>query len=262
MTSRSRQIRAIALAPWTPALIFTWGMSSGFLDTSLIPLMGVLLAVGYAVLLFAALPAVYALKRLGWLNLGAVVTLGAILGVATMYWAGTMLPSELQPGRGELHWGAFYGVTAALSYGLLAGVRLSATAAQLDMRRLHLAVGIAGVFVFLVTGVYMWMYFPELYRGDEALRFMYRANHVYILLASLVNVVLGVYLAAQRAGWRATFGSVGSGLVILSPLILGLAFVVETPSATPDRALTVLGVFILFIGVLAQLPNNRTLGRG
>ena len=105
------------------------------------------------------------------------------------------------------------------------------------MRVLHLIVGSAGVLVFLATGIYMQTHFPELYGTNEALRYMYRANHVYILLASLVNVVLGVYLSAPNSPWRAVVGRTGSVLALLSPPILIYAFFAEAPKASPERVL-------------------------
>jgi hypothetical protein len=122
------------------------------------------------------------------------------------------------------------------------------------MRKLHLIVGLAGVAVFLGTGLYMRARFPALYGGNEALRFMYRANHVYLLLASLVNVALGVYLARPEAGWRATLGKLGSMLVLASPAMLALAFFVEVPQASPQRILTLLAILLALLGVAAQLP--------
>jgi hypothetical protein len=122
------------------------------------------------------------------------------------------------------------------------------------MRKLHLIAGLAGVVVFLGTGLYMHARFPALYGGNEALRFMYRANHVYLLLASLVNVALGVYLARPEPGWRATLGKLGSTLVLASPAMLALAFFVEVPQASPQRVLTLLGILLALLGVTAQVP--------
>jgi hypothetical protein len=123
------------------------------------------------------------------------------------------------------------------------------------MRRLHLIVGLTGVAVFLGTGVYMATHFPALYGSNEALRYMYRANHVYLLLASLVNVALGVYLVRGRTGWRASLGKAGSVLALLSPALLCYAFVAEVPHASPERLVTALGVFAVALGVVAQLPS-------
>jgi hypothetical protein len=125
------------------------------------------------------------------------------------------------------------------------------------MRRAHLVVGSLGVLVFLATGLYMRAGFPELYGTNEALRYIYRANHVYILLASLANVVLGIYLVASRPGWRAFVSRLASLLAILSPVVLSYAFFAEAPNASPERAFTLLGVLLLLLGVGGQLPNYR-----
>ena len=42
---------------------------------------------------------------------------------------------------------------------------------------------------------------------------------------------------------------------MLSPPILIYAFFAEAPKASPERVLTALGVFILLLGVVAQLPS-------
>jgi hypothetical protein len=126
------------------------------------------------------------------------------------------------------------------------------------MRKLHLIVGLAGIVLFLGTGLYMRSGFPELYETNESLRYIYRANHVYILLSSLVNVALGVYLVTAHPGWKALFSRIGSILAILSPMILCYAFFAEARKATPVRALTAFGVFALLIGVVGHLPNYGT----
>ena len=125
------------------------------------------------------------------------------------------------------------------------------------MRKLHLFVGLAGLAAFLGTGIYLASAAPEHYRRAEALRFIYRANHVYVLLSSLVNLVLGIYLVPLAAGWRSLSSKIGSYLLLASPLILLLAFVLETSKVTPERPVTTVGVVLLLLGTLAQLPNYR-----
>jgi hypothetical protein len=125
------------------------------------------------------------------------------------------------------------------------------------MRSAHLFVGVLGVLVFLGTGFYMRSHFPELYASNEALRYMYRANHVYLLLASLVNLALGIYLAAPKAGWRSVVSRIGSVLAISSPFVIGYAFFAEVPRASPERVLTALGILLVALGVVAQLPCYR-----
>lgn len=42
--------------------------------------------------------------------------------------------------------------------------------------------------------------FPDLYAGNEAVRYMYRANHIYLLFASVLNLVMGAHLCVTDGG--------------------------------------------------------------
>jgi hypothetical protein len=126
------------------------------------------------------------------------------------------------------------------------------------LRKLHVVVGLAGVVAFLVTGVYMRAGFPDLYAANEVVRYLYRSNHVYVLLASLVNVALGVHLAPVAPGWRATVSTLGSILALAAPVVLCWAFFIEAPKASPERVLTLLGVVALAAGIaLHVLGGSR-----
>ena len=108
----------------------------------------------------------------------------------------------------------------------------------MPLRKLHFAVGLAGIVAFLVTGAYMNAGFPDLYAGNEILRYLYRSNHVYILLASLINVALG------------------SLLVIAAPVVLCFAFFLEAPVATPERVWTLAGVAALAAGIALHVLGD------
>ena len=119
----------------------------------------------------------------------------------------------------------------------------------MTLRKVHFAVGLLGIVAFLATGAYMNAGFPDLYAGNEVLRYLYRSNHVYILLASLVNVALGVHLAPAAPGWRATALLAGSVLALAAPVVLCFAFFVEAPVAQPERVWTLAGVAALAAGI-------------
>jgi hypothetical protein len=119
----------------------------------------------------------------------------------------------------------------------------------MQMRKLHFAVGLAGIAAFIGTGVYMRAGFPDLHAANEVLRYLYRSNHVYILLSSLINVALGVHLRAAEPGWRATVSFVGSLMALAAPAVLCLAFFLEAPVASPERVLTFTGVATLTAGI-------------
>jgi hypothetical protein len=122
-----------------------------------------------------------------------------------------------------------------------------------QLRKLHFVVGLAGVLAFLATGAYMRAGFPDLYAANEVLRYLYRSNHVYVLLASLINVALGVHLAPVAPGWRVTVSRIGSILALAAPVVLCLAFFLEAPKASPERVLTLVGVAALAAGILLHV---------
>jgi hypothetical protein len=124
------------------------------------------------------------------------------------------------------------------------------------IRSLHLLVGIGGALAFLGTGAYMATHFPAAYDANEAIRYTYRANHVYLLLGSLINIGVGIYRTGTRPGWRGIAGLAGSALMLAAPFVLLYAFFFEAPRGTPERAATLIGVSMLLIGVLAQWPNR------
>ena len=126
------------------------------------------------------------------------------------------------------------------------------------MRLALLAIGAAGLFAFLATGLYMATHFPAAYAAGEEIRYMYRANHIYLLLASLVGLTLGFYWSGARPGWRGKVALVGVCLVLGAPALLGIAFFVEPPHASPERPLTFFGALFALAGVLMQWPNRRT----
>jgi hypothetical protein len=119
----------------------------------------------------------------------------------------------------------------------------------MQFRKVHFMVGLAGIAAFLGTGIYMRAGFPDLYAANEVLRYLYRSNHVYVLLASLVNVALGVHLSPVAPGWRATVSLIGSLLALASPVVLCLAFFLEARVATPERFLTLAGVIAVSAGI-------------
>lgn len=125
------------------------------------------------------------------------------------------------------------------------------------MSSLHRFSGIVLVVVFLATGAYMRGIFPQAFESDEVIRFQYRANHVYILFAGLLNLALAGSSPSSRSGWRRWSRRAGSGLALAAPWVLVAAFFVEPPRASEDRVMTAIGVFLLALGILACAAAER-----
>ena len=128
----------------------------------------------------------------------------------------------------------------------------------MNVRTLHLLVGVGGVLAFLGTGAWMATHFPAAYAGGETIRYMYRANHVYLLLASLVSLAIGMYRGSSRPGWRGNVALAGSALVLAAPFVLLYAFFVEPAHGLPERPATLIGAVMLLAGVLSQWPNRSS----
>lgn len=125
------------------------------------------------------------------------------------------------------------------------------------MKPVHKYFGLATVIVFLLTGLYMRFGFPGLYEEAEVIRFTFRANHVYILLAGLINVTLGIYMSVHHQSWKRHLQSIGSVFILMAPILLIVAFFYEARSGLPERYMTSIGIFSLFIGVICHTPGIR-----
>jgi hypothetical protein len=95
---------------------------------------------------------------------------------------------------------------------------------------------------------------PLIARRPYATRLMYRSRHIYILASGLVNLMLGLYLPRTPQGWRGTVRTVGSVLLLISPVLLILAFVSEPAKGfQPEMVCSVAGLYVLFGGCMAHL---------
>jgi hypothetical protein len=122
------------------------------------------------------------------------------------------------------------------------------------MRRAHLIVGLVGILAFVLTGQVMSHHHPKVAELPAEFRMMYVSRHIYLLSAALVNAVLGLYLHLQPAGWRRFLQGIGCALVLISPLVLLIAFLQEPGLGILGRSWRgYLGLIGLFAGVIAHI---------
>ena len=118
-----------------------------------------------------------------------------------------------------------------------------------QLRLIHIMVGLTAVVIFLATGVAMRLVFPAVYQSNVAVRYLYRANHVYILFAGLLNLAIGAYVSPSHAALRRITQLWGSVLLLPAPFVLVWAFTVEPIHVTPSRPITIAGVVLCLAGV-------------
>ena len=130
----SRIRLAYALAPAMPSCLYAALLVFENSSREIPSILFFSLPVSYAACLLLGLPLVPALRRLRCLNLVCVALGGAGLGILVWFgvlgalapWLGSHF-GELA-GSSDLAWGAVFGLSVALPFGLIAGYPLTATA--------------------------------------------------------------------------------------------------------------------------------------
>lgn len=122
--------------------------------------------------------------------------------------------------------------------------------------RVQRSLGVVFVVVFLLTGVAMARGFPALYAEHEGVRMMYRATHIYILLASLLNIAASLSPAAATGRWTRRGELLARVLLMGTPPLLSVAFFLEPASYDLERPLTFWAIVACLAGVLGLLVSR------
>ncbi len=120
----------------------------------------------------------------------------------------------------------------------------------MNQRRLHLIVGLAAVGAFLVSGQYMRAHFPEAYLGNESIRYLLRANHIYILMSGLINLLAALVVKPVGSAWRVAVSWASTAVLLTAPGLLAAGFWIEAVSGMAIRRFTFYGVVSLIAGVV------------
>ena len=131
------------------------------------------------------------------------------------------------------------------------------------MKKLHLIFGILIFVVFLLTGQYMDRVHNHLEGMDDGTRLLYRSRHIYILMAAMVHLVLGVYLVPRNVRLAHWMQVIGSSLLGIGTLLLFRAFMTEPLTGILVTPFTHWGMYLLLAGVILHVLSalrrlNRT----
>lgn len=121
------------------------------------------------------------------------------------------------------------------------------------MEYLHLIFGISAFIVFLVTGKFMRWDFPDKEIIPPELRILMRSRHIYILLASLIHIALGVYLKIRAEKWRRFTQIFASALLFAGTIALVWAFVYETYYVRNFSDASRAGLYLTLAGTILHL---------
>lgn len=121
------------------------------------------------------------------------------------------------------------------------------------MARLHLIFGLVVFVVFLITGRMMRWDFPDKDAIPQEFRLLMRSRHIYILLASLVHLVLGVYLRISEDARRRYVQIFASALLFTGTLLLIFAFFYETYTTRHFSEVSRFGLYTSLAGTIFHL---------
>ena len=117
------------------------------------------------------------------------------------------------------------------------------------MKTLHLLSGLLMMLLFIVSGQYLNFVLPPLEGTIDGNRMMYRAGHIYLMMAAAINIACGMYYTTFAAPLAAWLQRIGAVLLIASQPLLLWGFLLEPGNNTADRLYTQLGCFAIFAGI-------------
>jgi len=124
-----------------------------------------------------------------------------------------------------------------------------------------MVVGLIALVAFLCTGLYMHYWLVHLGGMSDGQRLMYRSAHIYLLLVSLLNLMLGCYLTPIEHGHARYFQLLGSVSILLAPAFVGVSFATESKVEDLVRPIIALGIYLAFGGALIHVILAPTVRR-
>lgn len=135
------------------------------------------------------------------------------------------------------------------------------------LKHTHIAIGIIGIVVFVLTGQYMAIFLRGLIEMPDGPRLMYRTSHLYLMWASLVNLVVGAAFVVAKSRSTRIVQVLSSIALFAGPVLMLSSFFVESHRDTLQRTLSDFGNYLALGGVIlhvavTHLPRrNETAAR-
>jgi hypothetical protein len=106
------------------------------------------------------------------------------------------------------------------------------------------------LFAFVLSGQYMHWMLGHLREMPDVPRLLYRSAHIYLLFSGLLNLCVGLYFQARETPVSRALQVLGSFLVMVSPILFGMSFGMESAGPSIERHLLRLGIYASFGGIL------------
>jgi|GEM_PF-1169384 len=122
-------------------------------------------------------------------------------------------------------------------------------------KSLNFNFGIFGIVLFVIQGQYMDIHLDHLRGMEDGPRMLFRSSHIYFLLASIINLCIGVYWQVKNE--KTIFIKfIISFIAIISPIFLLLGFFYEPFLEELLRPYSRIGLYALFgLGILLSITK-------
>ena len=132
----------------------------------------------------------------------------------------------------------------------------------MKLQNLHLAVGAIGLVVFAVQGHFMDTTLGVSNLPDGP-RLMYRTAHLYLMMASVINILMALLPTESGSGWRARLVTLCGLVFLVAPFLFLLSFIIESNDPQFMRPITVFTHYGVFGAgaLLVLLEVQRRLAR-
>ena len=121
------------------------------------------------------------------------------------------------------------------------------------MKKLHLIFGMFALVVFLLTGQFMHRYYNHMVGVSDGTRLLYRARHIFILLAALLNLGIGIYFSQRQEKWRRILQGLGSALIVTGSVLFMAGFFYEPKLENLYTPLSHWGTYTVVAGTFFHL---------
>jgi hypothetical protein len=124
------------------------------------------------------------------------------------------------------------------------------------MKKLHLIFGIFALVVFLLTGQFMHRYYNHMVGVETGVRLLYRTRHIFILLAALLNLGIGIYFNRRQQAWRKILQYLGSMLIVTGSVLFMAGFFYEPQLENLYTPLSHWGTYTVVAGTFFHLFSS------
>jgi hypothetical protein len=128
-------------------------------------------------------------------------------------------------------------------------------------RTVHASIGVFGVVAFILTGQYMHWFRGQLYGMPDGPRMLYRSAHIYLLSASVANVLLGCYFQPGTDPGVRRLQLFGNVAIAALPMLFATSFFTESESGSLLRPISRLGVYLMAGAAVLHVLSRYIEGR-